>query len=388
MPLWLFLSACTTTWYNPAPVPGVELVDFTQVVPSQGLPAEVVPDVSNNNLDVTWHDDRLFLAFRTGPSHFASTETEMHVVSSLDEQDWRHEGSFAMGTDVREPQLVSWQGELHLYMAVLGDNPLDFEPQGMVHHRYLGEGSWTEASWFDDPTFIPWRIKAVDGRLQMMGYSGGDAVYDPVDGEPIQIRWLASDDATTWEPTIAGQEVVLEGGGSETDYVFLADGDLLAVVRNEAGDEHGFGSKICRAPAADLGAWDCIGDPRKYDSPLLFTMRDRVWLVARRNVTETGHYDLGLEDLDHSQQYLAYQADYWVNPKRCALWWVDPASRTVHHWMDLPSRGDTCFPEAVDYGDGEVLLYNYSSDPEGPDVSWVEGQTAPTFIHRMILRNL
>ena len=75
MPLWMFLFACHTTWDNPPPLAGVELLGFTQVVPSEGLPAEVLPDVSNNNLDVTWHDDRLFLAFRTGPSHFASTQT-------------------------------------------------------------------------------------------------------------------------------------------------------------------------------------------------------------------------------------------------------------------------------------------------------------------------
>ena len=64
---------------------------------------------------------------------------------------------------------------------------------------------------------------------------------------------------------------------------------------------------------------------------------------------------------------------------------VDPDARTIDAALDLPSRGDTCFPEAVELGD-DLLLYNYSSDPEGPDVSWVEGQKAPTYIVRQIVR--
>ena len=62
-----------------------------------------------------------------------------------------------------------------------------------------------------------------------------------------------------------------------------------------------------------------------------------------------------------------------------------PDARTIDAALDLPSRGDTCFPEAVELGD-DLLLYNYSSDPEGPDVSWVEGQKAPTYIVRQIVR--
>jgi hypothetical protein len=53
--------------------------------------------------------------------------------------------------------------------------------------------------------------------------------------------------------------------------------------------------------------------------------------------------------------------------------------------MDLPSKGDTCFPEAVEL-DGDLLVYNYSSDPDSiGDPSWLEGQTSPTGIYRQVL---
>jgi hypothetical protein len=356
--------------------------EAVQIVPGPGLPPEVMPQDANNNLDVTWHDDRVFLAFRTAPTHFASAETELYIVSSADEQTWRYEGRFHLETDLREPQLVSWEGRLYLYFAVLGTSPTAFEPQGTMWAEWRGPGDWSEPEWTDDPTFIPWRIKQIDGVLSLVGYTGGGEIYEP-DGDPIQVRWRTSTDALTWSARVPGQDIVLEGGGSETDLEVLEDGSLVAVVRNEAGDADGFGSKVCTAPAEDLGSWTCSPDPRKYDSPLVFQAEGRVWLVARRNVTEDGHYDLGM-DLERAEASLLYQAAYWQQPKRCALWEVLPSERQVQHVLDLPSKGDTCFPEIIEI-DGRLTIYNYSSDPEGHDWAWFEGQTRPTGIYKQVI---
>lgn len=380
----ILLAGCTEPG-DPAPPATVEA--FTALVPGTAMPPEVTLQDAINNLDVVVHEGRTFLAFRTAPTHFASPDVVMYVVSSDDEQTWRYEGEIALGTDVREPQLVSWDGELWLWYAVLGLDPADFEPQGTFRTRRLGPGSWTEPVAFELEGFIPWRIQEVDGRLHLTGYDGGENIYD-ADGEPIRVHWLASDDGETWTAAVPGQPIVLEGGASETDFAMLDDGSLVAVSRNEAGDPvNGFGSLVCRAPAEDLGAWSCRADPRKYDSPLVFRRDGRVWLVARRNVTETGAFDLGMDELSMQERFLTYSVAYWDEPKRCALWEVDPVRIEVRWVLDLPSKGDTCFPEAVE-GDGAVVVYNYSSDPDGPDWTWLEGQTRPTGLYRMELRGL
>ncbi|NCG18971.1 MAG: hypothetical protein GWP91_08165, partial [Rhodobacterales bacterium] len=72
----LILAACgpqesADTGPDPAPPLVPELLGARQVVPGVGLSAEVVPQPANNNLDIAWHNDRLFLAFRTAPTHFA-----------------------------------------------------------------------------------------------------------------------------------------------------------------------------------------------------------------------------------------------------------------------------------------------------------------------------
>lgn len=354
------------------------------VVPSPGLPDEAVLQPGNNNLDVAIYQGRVFLAFRTAPSHFASKKAQIHVVSSVDEETWEYEGSFSQGTDLREPRLLSWDGRLFLYFAVLGKNPLNFEPQGMMAAAYLGPGQWTEPVWFYEEGFIPWRTKVLDGTPYLLTYVGGEGIYD-INPPPIEVHWLTTTDGFAWEPVVPGQPAVLEGGGSETDFAFLEDGTLIAVSRNEMGEDDRYGMHVCRAEAKALGDWNCVHDPRKYDSPLLFAHNGAPYLIGRRNLSASGHYDLGMDELPRTVQHLLYELVYWLMPKRCALWRIDPQTLDVTWVLDLPSKGDTCFPALLQKSSHDYTVYNYTSPLDGPELSWVAGQLGSTSIIRVDL---
>lgn len=391
----LILLSCTAGQMDDSgSSPAVEpwLGEQIQVVPGEGLPAQVLTQDANNNLDVTWHEGQAWLAFRTAPDHFASEDATLYVLRSEDQQTWTHELTVHLGTDLREPRLLSWQGRLILYYAVLGTDPLAFEPQGTMVTVREADGTWTEPIWWRQDSFIPWRIHVLDGVPMMTGYTEGGEIYDLGEGEypEIEVYWLRSEDGLTWTDAVPGQPVVYVGGTSETDLAFADDGAVIAVMRDEAGAADGFGSRICRGEPGAPGDWTCALDPRKYDSPLVFSHGGRIWLIGRRNVTETGAYDLSVQDpsyddLDHGSQALAYQAAYWSSPKRCSLWEVDPVGLAVTWVLDLPSRGDTCFASVLPEEDGSYTVYNYSSDPEGPDLSWIEGQTDTTQIYRQPL---
>jgi hypothetical protein len=368
------------------PVPGdvPALGPAVVVAPSPGLPAEVVSQLAHNNLDVTWFRGRLFFAFRTAPYHFASNKVVMYVVSTADHQDWVFEAQFDLDTDLREPRFLAIGDRLFLYFAVLGKNLAAFEPQEARVSEYLGPADWSTSEPVLEPGFIPWRTKAIDGLPSLIGYAGGENIYE-VDGDPVQVSWLTTGDGRTFVPATE-QRVVLEGGSSETDLVRRDDGTVIAISRNELGDALGWGSKICRAAADAPGAWTCVGDPRKYDSPLLFRHGAEIYLIARRQVTETGNYDLLQRDLSPADQTRTYSVEYWVTPKRCALWRVDPDALTVAHVLDLPSSGDTCFAGMVELGAGRFLIYDYTSPLDGDlDRAWMDAQFGPTQIHYLTL---
>ena len=65
---------------------------------------------------------------------------------------------------------------------------------------------------------------------------------------------------------------------------------------------------------------------------------------------------------------------YIVTAKRCSLWRYDRLENRLAFVLDLPSRGDTCFASMIP-GDrpGEVIIYDYSSDIDGPYLPWAAG---------------
>ncbi len=358
------------------------------VVPTDpaSMPAGVISQVSHNNLDIVWHGDRLYVAFRTAPNHFASADTRLYVVSTQDQVTWTLEASFFHNTDLREPRFLSVGDTLFLYYALLGQNPAAFEPQGSMLTERTGPCGWTEPEPFypEVPGFIPWRAKQVGDTAYVIGYEGGENIYVP-GGDPVRVHWLTTTDGRTFAPVVPGQPVVLTGGASETDLVRMDDGSVVAVARNELGDAEGWGSKICRAEASAPGAWTCAHDRRKFDSPILFRHRDEVWLIARRQLDNDGYYDLERRELTPEQQTTLYNRTYWLGPKRCALWRIDGNRLTATHVLDLPSAGDTCFPGVVQLDADRYLVYNYSSPFEPANITWFDGQFGPTFIYRTVL---
>lgn len=361
--------------------------DLVQVVPGSGLPSEVTVQPSANNLDIVEHNGAFYFAFRTAPSHFASAETTLYILRSDDRITWTHESTIFMETDLREPRFLSAGDELQLFFAKLGTSSADFEPGGALVTTRGADGTWSApADLHDDgDTFIPWRTRWFGDRAMMVGYRGGGDVYDFDELPAIEIYWLGSNNGRTWDDWVPGSGPVLVGGGSETDLAFTPDGAVVAVVRNEAGDDDGWGSKICRGEPDALADWTCAADRRKYDSPLVFEHDGRIWLIGRRNMTDSGEYDLQMRDLDHADQSIAYQLAYWNEPKRCSLWEVDPTALSVEHVLDLPSRGDTCFASILALGGDRFEVWNYSSPVDGPDVSWLEGQTGETYIYKQTL---
>src|SRR5664279_3842391 len=159
----------------------VDVALLTQLVPGPAS-VGVTPLRSNNNLDVTLWGGRVWLAWRTAPTHFASPKARFEVASapwsgaqSLD-GPWRHETTVSVGADLRVSCFVEWDGRLHLYVMELGTNPFRYQP--CRTHLLVNDGSGfgrPEVVW-ESPT-VPWRVRVIGGRLTYSVYTGADKLY-------------------------------------------------------------------------------------------------------------------------------------------------------------------------------------------------------------------
>lgn len=382
--LSLVALACT-----PAPVPvpqpdtpsEAHIGETTQVLPGPGIPSDAPLLRANNNLDVLESGGSRYLAVRTSLVHFASPLTRIVVLRSDDDGvTWSTETVVDRRRDLREPRFLELDGRVLLYFFEAGVNPLAFEPGRVLAVERRATGDWTEPVVVSPDDSVVWRTRTIDGVPYMVRYRGGGDSYSAGEAA-MEVELLTTDDGYDWQPLDADRPVVHVGGAGETDFTIDDDGRLWAIMRNEAGERGRFGSLICQAPPDDLSNWSCVDDPRKFDSPLVFSHRGEVWLLARRQVANDGRYDLGARWLPRDAQLLAYQAAYWVTPKRLSLWKLDTERAQVDWVADLPSRGDTAFPAIVWTGPDDLVVYNYSSPPGDDGMAWVQGQLGPTNIY-------
>lgn len=333
------------------------------VVPSDGLPPEVSPMASNANVDIIFHGDRLFMAWRSAPYHFASSDTIMYLVSSLDGgTTWDYEGEVALNNDLREPRFISINDSLQLIFFEAGDNPVAFEPQRIWRTFRNSLGDWSPLEILIDEPEVPWDVKVRNGIAWMTSYLGNH--YEEWGEGEIELYFKYSTDGLTWH-LVDDAPYVYFGGVSEAAFEFDETGDLWAVTRNEDGDESGFGSHLCWAPQEALSAWECPAesDPERYDSPEMFRHGDDLYLVARRDIGGPFGEDDSL-------------LDYSLRPKTTALYAIDREAHEIVHLVDLPGAGDNAFPSIHQTGPHTFLIANYTSPLDDPMITWIEGQTS------------
>jgi len=359
----------------------ISYTPLVQVIPGPGLPPEVKLMKSNNNLDLTKHNGRIFLGFRTAPNHFAGTKTKLYIISTQDQKNWDYDAEVFLGSDMREPRFLVLGDKLFFYFFQAGKNPLSFTPQYIYAMERKRAGEWTEPVKVFKPGCVLWRAKVIQGKAYATAYCG-EGEYTGGNAQ-IEIYFLTTKDGYNFEPVNPNKPVVATGG-SETDFEIDSQGELYAVIRNEAGDGKTWASKVCKAPKPDITDWKCVETEYKPDSPLVFKHKDKIYVLGRRS--PDGAYDKQKRWMVDSIETLYYLARYWWTKKRTTLYQLDKETLNLKPILDFPSKGDTSFPALISLDENSYLLYNYSSPVDGPDRIWMSGQLHPTYIYSTILK--
>jgi hypothetical protein len=353
------------------------------LIPSLDLPEGVNPQKSNNNVSITIFNHRLFLAFRTGPTHFASKKTGIYIISSADGKEWRKEKEIFNGQDFREPFLVPIDGKLHFYTFGAGTKMTAFEPEFIDHFTSDGKGNWTEPEKVLNLGEVHWSIKNRNGSTFMTSYTGSH--YQLKGPSEVRLFFKETKDGVNWK-SVNDTGAVYFGGVSETAWEFDREGNLWAVTRLEDGDKTGFGSHVAFSKAGDLGNWEFpdTADVRCFMSPKMFRHGDDMYLIGRRQL---GKKPFG--KVKRTKKMSAQRKWNWVgyslSPKTTALFKINKETRKVEHVMDLPGAGDTAFPSIIRLDKHRFLVANYTSPINHQKRDWLMGQLGKTKIYLQVI---
>lgn len=354
------------------------------VVPSVQLPKGIKIGRSNNNVSICVFKKRLYLAFRTGKTHFASEETGMNILSTSNGKNWRTELSFFCGKDFREPFLMSLNDTLYFYCFSAGVKMTTFEPERIQLYHSIGDTQWSKADTILNRGEVHWDLKKRLGKLFLTSYEGSH--YSLKNESKVRLNFRKSDNAHDFEPIGAKDQVYL-GGVSETAFEFDKDTNLWAVTRLEDGDASGFGSHLVFAAKND---WDTWQFPKKafqdcYMSPKMFRFQNELFLIARR---QRGKRPFGFFGQQHSLslQRLFNWVSYSLSPKTTGLFHINKEKKQIEWLADLPGNGDTAFPSIQRLNEHQFLVANYSSPTNRfKNRSWLSGQLGKTGIYLQVL---
>lgn len=368
------LLAFISLAFSLLPAQRITLHPCEWVVPSENLPADLALQDANNNLDVIAHNGRYWMAFRTAPTHFASAKTVLHLLSSDDLKSWKKETSIHIGADLREPRFLVFNGQLHFYFFEAGTHPLKFEPRKLWTMTLGENGKWSEATQVPGlDGYVPWRIRTRGDTAYLSAYYGvGLYAAGKVEGN---LRLFQSTDGLHWQPLTEAPQCEIPHA-EEGEFVFDEEGNLWATVRLESE-----GGVVISAKKDALGTWKQRRTPFKYDSAYMFTHKNEVYLVSRRNVD--GTMGKAPEWFPFGLRKSLNLARYSVTRKRSAIWKLDKEGLEWQHLTDIPGTGDTAFPAVVPLGGNDFVIFNYTSDFTERDPSWIGGQIRPTRIYQM-----
>lgn len=357
------------------------------VVPSTGLSEAIKIGQSNNNVSIAIFGDRLYLAFRTGQTHFASRKTSVYVISSKDGKKWKEELYLNFEKDIREPYLISITERLHFYFFTAGTKMSEFTPEQIYHYEKEAGGIWEEKGRVLSKGEVHWSMKKRGGKTYLSSYTGS---HYKLKGESnVSLFFKETTDGKYFYPELDSAQVHF-GGVSECGFEFDYSGNLWGVTRLEDGDETGFGSHIIYADSAKIREWDFPEKANKtaYMSPKMFNHNNEIYLISRKQL---GKKPFGKTNEKKSikKQRLRNWVGYSLTPKTSALYKLNKQERALEWLTDLPGNGDTGFPSIIRLSEHKFLVANYSSPLNRKKKrSWLSGQLGRTGIYLLTIEFL
>jgi hypothetical protein len=261
-----------------------------------------------------------FCTFREGERHVYGQDGKIRIITSKDGQKWESAALLEeKGVDLRDPKLsVTPDGRL---MLVMGGSV--YKEKELVTRQPRVAFSNDGKSWSN---LIPvmkqgdwlWRVTWFKGMAYGTSYSSGKTERN--------LKLYRSTDGTDWQPVTV---LKVDSLPNETTLRFLPDGEMIALVRREAGNKFAWIGHS-KPPYTD---WTWHETGYRVGGPNFIIIGDEMWAGCRNHVPQT-------------KTVLARFSKTNYEPV-----------------LDLPSNGDSSYPGMVWFK--KRLWMSYYSSHEG-----------------------
>lgn len=344
------------------------ITEPTILIPSNLLPENIVCNKSNNNVDIIQFNQRYYVAWRTARNHFPDKQASIYIISSDDFIHWKFEHTIKLGADVREPRFMVLKNHLYFYCFEGSKNMTSFNPRHVWISR-MEHQHWKDTIAPELDGYVPWRIKHVNSKTYLSAYWGKNLYGN----HQAQLRLFETTNGIHWKPISPEPQISLTGS-EEGEFEFDESGNLWCIVRLE-----GEGAMLCYADKDSLDQWHMYRTKKKYDSSCMFRHKNKIYLIARRNLDgNASKLPIWLPDgIKRSYNLIRYS----FTPKTTSLYLLNEIEKDFDWVMDLPGCGDNAFPAIVPINENEYYVLNYTNDLSNPDITWFNGQFQNTFIY-------
>lgn len=229
---------------------------------------------------IRWHD-QWYCSFREGDAHVGG-DGRIRVLTSADGKTWTSAASIGeTGIDLRDPKLsitpddrlmIVAGGSVYEGTRYLGRQPrVVFSSDGKTWttpQRILAEGDWL------------WRVTWHDGRAYGVTYRSAAGASGAPGTPGASAEWTAtlvsSRDGRTFEEVAT---LAVPDRPNETTLRFMPDGEMVALVRREAGNHLAWLGRS-RAPYT---TWTWREMPEQIGGPNFIRLPDGdLWATGRR----------------------------------------------------------------------------------------------------------
>ncbi len=328
--------------------------------------------------DLIRHQDRLYLTFRTAPSHFPSGKARIRIFSSIDGKEWQPEHSFNHIMDLRDPHFLQFKGKLYLFYMSHSRQLVQHEPENIYVVEKTTEG-WSQPRAINVSRAGFWNIRTHENKAYMSIYTSNGSDNKHTNSH---FKLITSSDLVHWQDVFSSPITRKKLGSyqtSEAAFDFDQQGNIIGTIRSLIYPNLNF--KIMNDGRQN---WKLNVDRFKCDGPNLFRHNDSYFLVARRSLFHrlpSQPFRI-FRNIRKAINILRYS----FSRKRTALYQFDPESLSINHIRDLPSHGDTGYSAIAHLEDNRCLLIYYSSDIRtGEDLNWLSGQVNRTKLYSSII---